>query len=64
MGMSKGRRSYPQCRQCINRQLDPFSCMTCEDASNFEPELDDGEIEEVIEFRDLMAEMRREEEEF
>lgn len=37
-------KGYPGCDSCINRELDPFQCDTCEDESNYEG--DDGSAED------------------
>lgn len=37
---------YPECANCINRELDPFECEDCDDASNFEPYEEDEDMED------------------
>lgn len=51
---------YPQCRTCLNRELDPDMCDSCDYGSNYEPEFDD-DVEDfeddylsIIEFRELL----------
>lgn len=38
---------FAECRTCINREFDPFQCETCEDASNYEPEEEGDDIEDI-----------------
>ena len=47
---------FPECEDCINRELDPFQCESCEDACNFEPYDDESESFETMtisEFKDF-----------
>lgn len=38
---------FPECADCINKELDPFQCDSCEDACNFEPYEEDEELGDV-----------------
>jgi len=48
---------FPECANCINKELDPFQCETCEDACNYEPyedeDDDEGESMTIAEFKEF-----------
>ncbi len=37
---------FPECADCINKELDPFQCDSCEDGCNFEPYESDDDMED------------------
>lgn len=39
---------FEVCKDCVNREFDPFECDDCEDAENFEPYEDDEDCEEEM----------------
>ena len=50
---------FPACESCINKKFDPFQCVECVNASNYEKadESFDDEVEELSfdEFRQLLG---------
>ena len=56
MAGCRNSKDFPQCQSCINREFDPFQCIDCDNASNFEP-IDEGE-EEDIDYDDFLSAYR------
>ena len=57
----RGGKGFPGCDSCINRELDPFQCRTCDNESNWEgdaePEEDISEDFTLAEFIDRFGDL-------
>lgn len=51
----RGGRGFVECENCINAELDPLQCRTCEDGSKWEGSGDESEWLTIHEFKDLMT---------
>jgi hypothetical protein len=49
-------KGLPECEGCVNAELDPFRCRTCEGGSNWEGSGDDSEWLTIHEFKDYLTE--------
>jgi hypothetical protein len=51
---------YEECESCLNREFDPFQCIDCEDAENFEPEDHSREpdVEEDLSYEEFVGMFR------
>lgn len=47
------RGKFRECATCINRELDPFACVGCENGSNYEPEVEEEDTYEELSFEEF-----------